>query len=283
MMVARQLPFHLRVGFGSRHVPILAMHGGMGLDHTYFRPWLDALGRDRTLIYYDHRGNGRSAANGGERGLSPAALAEDAEQLRLALRLAPLVVLAHSVGAPVAVEYARRHPCAGLVLCDPVLSLAQFGAAIERARPRFTAAQASTFAAALAGTVVDDGEFGRGWATVMPLYFHQYEESLAAEWSARIQFRARAFNGFIRDFAAAGGDVTSALEQVETPVLWIEGADDWLRSAEAAAVVERLHAGTYAVIADAGHFPFVEAGSEFLRVVTHWLASAAPVTSLPGQ
>ena len=45
------------VGQGT---PCLVMHGGLGFDHTYLHPWLDPLGDIFDLIYYDHRGNGRS-------------------------------------------------------------------------------------------------------------------------------------------------------------------------------------------------------------------------------
>ena len=36
------------------------MHGGLGLDHTYLRSGLDALGDWIQWVYYDQRGNGRS-------------------------------------------------------------------------------------------------------------------------------------------------------------------------------------------------------------------------------
>lgn len=35
--------------------PVLVMHGGLGVDHTYFRPWLDRLADRVTLVYYDHQ------------------------------------------------------------------------------------------------------------------------------------------------------------------------------------------------------------------------------------
>ena len=49
--------FYTEVGHG---VPCLVMHGGLGVDHTQFREWLDPLGDVLHLVYYDHRGNGRS-------------------------------------------------------------------------------------------------------------------------------------------------------------------------------------------------------------------------------
>jgi len=49
--------FYTEIGRG---VPILVMHGGLGVDHTQFREWLDPLGDVFHLVYYDHRGNGCS-------------------------------------------------------------------------------------------------------------------------------------------------------------------------------------------------------------------------------
>ena len=54
--------------FGSG-LPLLVMHGGPGLDHSYFRPWLDPLGAFAELIYDDHRGNGRSSSTASLAGL----------------------------------------------------------------------------------------------------------------------------------------------------------------------------------------------------------------------
>ena len=50
---------HISIGNGR---PILVMHGGLGLDHNYLRPYLDRLSRVGKVIYYDHRGNGLSTA-----------------------------------------------------------------------------------------------------------------------------------------------------------------------------------------------------------------------------
>lgn len=42
-------------------LPLLLIHGGLGLDHSYFQPWLDPLSRKLRLVYLDLRANGRSA------------------------------------------------------------------------------------------------------------------------------------------------------------------------------------------------------------------------------
>src|SRR5262249_32572516 len=44
----------------ARAPPLVTLHGGLGLDHSYLRPWLDELAVARQVVYYDQRGNGRS-------------------------------------------------------------------------------------------------------------------------------------------------------------------------------------------------------------------------------
>src|SRR5262245_57929352 len=110
------------------------MHGGMGLDHTSFRPLLDALGPDLPIIYHNHRGNGRSEGARDHACDPLSVLADDAEVLRHSLHVPKVVVLGHSIAAAIAVAYARRHPAsvAGLVLCDPAFSLGIIAASLQR-------------------------------------------------------------------------------------------------------------------------------------------------------
>ncbi len=88
--------------------PIVLMHGGLGVDHTTLlplRPCADAF----TLVFYDHRCNGRSV--GAEvPSMTWANLAADAEALRQALGFTQWAVLGHSFGGMVALEYALRYP-----------------------------------------------------------------------------------------------------------------------------------------------------------------------------
>src|SRR4051794_5275320 len=89
--------------------PLLVMHGGLGLDHAYFRPWLDALGDVSELIYYDHRGNGKSARPTDWSGVTHATWADDADALREQLGHERITLYGHSYGGFLALEYALRH------------------------------------------------------------------------------------------------------------------------------------------------------------------------------
>jgi proline iminopeptidase len=98
--------------------PVLLMHGGPSLDHWSLMPFRQCAGQF-TLIFYDHRCNGRSAG-------APVSfmtfenLTADAEALRQELGIERWAVLGHSFGGHVALEYALRYPASlsHLVLLD---------------------------------------------------------------------------------------------------------------------------------------------------------------------
>lgn len=99
--------------------PCLLMHGGLGLDHAHLHPWLDPLGDVLRLIYYDHRGNGRSERPF-QRTWPRTELTADAETLRRELGLGRIVLFDHSYGGFLAPEYALRYPgsLSHLILAD---------------------------------------------------------------------------------------------------------------------------------------------------------------------
>ena len=98
--------------------PLVLMHGGPGLDHTTLLS-LQPLADQFTLIFYDHRCNGRS--EGAEvSSMTWENLTADADALRQALGFDKWAVLGHSFGGNVALEYALRYPqsLSHLVLMD---------------------------------------------------------------------------------------------------------------------------------------------------------------------
>jgi proline iminopeptidase len=102
----------------GRGDPVVLMHGGPGADHWTMlplRPLADAF----TLVFYDHRCNGRSIGVP----LSSMTwdnLTADVDALREELGFERWTVVGHSFGGNVALEYALRYPTSvsGLVLLD---------------------------------------------------------------------------------------------------------------------------------------------------------------------
>lgn len=87
--------------------PLVLMHGGPGLDYTTLSS-LEPLADQFTLIFYDHRANGRST--GAAESMTWDNLTADADALRESLGFHQWAVLGHSFGGQVALEYVLRHP-----------------------------------------------------------------------------------------------------------------------------------------------------------------------------
>jgi pimeloyl-ACP methyl ester carboxylesterase len=105
-MSIRGISLNVKV-FGNGY-PMVLMHGGPGADlYTLmsFKPCANQF----TLVFYDHRCNGRS--EGAEvSSMTMENLTADADALRQALGFERWAVLGHSFGGNVALEYALRYP-----------------------------------------------------------------------------------------------------------------------------------------------------------------------------
>ncbi len=104
---------------GTQYVPdgpvlrekptLLLLHGGPGFDHSGFRPYFHRVADIAQVIYYDHRGHGRSDRR------PPAewtldTFADDVVRLCDALGIVKPIVLGQSFGGFVAQRYIDRHP-----------------------------------------------------------------------------------------------------------------------------------------------------------------------------
>ena len=88
---------------------LLLMHGGPGFDHSAFRPFFGRVADIAQVIYYDHRGHGRSDRRPpGEWTLDT--FADDVVRLCDALGIVKPIVLGQSFGGFVAQHYIARHP-----------------------------------------------------------------------------------------------------------------------------------------------------------------------------
>ena len=85
------------------------IHGGPGSDHTGFRAPLAPLAEKVQLVYFDHRGSGRSA-RGDVSKYTLDENVEDMEALRRHLGLGPIVSIGTSYGGIVAMAHAARFP-----------------------------------------------------------------------------------------------------------------------------------------------------------------------------
>lgn len=256
--------------------PLLILHGGLGLDHAYLRPWLDRLAGEASLIYYDHRGNGRSERPASLEGVTHATWAEDADALRAHLGHERVVVLGHSYGGFLAQELALRHGdrLAGLILCDtaPVVDyLPVVQAAVRR---RGLPEAAAAFDAAFHQPMAGDDDWRRIWMGLLPLYLHAPVEPAAlADIDARTRYSAAAWQ-YANACCLGSFNTLPRLGEICAPTLILGGAHDIITPVPQGA--ERLHAGIpgseLVVFKESGHFPFIEEPEAFTDVVRGWLS-----------
>ncbi|WP_349742498.1 alpha/beta fold hydrolase [Roseateles cavernae] len=88
---------------------LICMHGGPGFDHSAFKPGFSALADLAQIVYYDHRGHGRSDARPREEWTLDT-WADDIVRLSDALGIVKPIVLGQSFGGFVAQRYIARHP-----------------------------------------------------------------------------------------------------------------------------------------------------------------------------
>ena len=97
-------------GAAMRQKPtLLLLHGGPGYDHSGFKPVFSGLGDVAQIVYYDHRGHGRSSRCPPDQWTLDT-WADDVVRLCDALGISQPIVLGQSFGGFVAQRYIARHP-----------------------------------------------------------------------------------------------------------------------------------------------------------------------------
>jgi pimeloyl-ACP methyl ester carboxylesterase len=88
---------------------LILLHGGPGFDHSGFRPFFHRFAEIAQVVYYDHRGHGRSDRRPPQEWTLDT-FADDIVRLCDALGIEQPVVLGQSFGGFVAQRYIERHP-----------------------------------------------------------------------------------------------------------------------------------------------------------------------------
>jgi proline iminopeptidase len=255
--------FYRVVGTGW---PCLVLHGGLGLDHTYLHPWLDPLGDRLQLIYYDQRGNGRSARPPLET-LTFAQFCADAEALRSYLQHDRIALLGHSYGGFIALEYALRYPerVSHLILLDTAAALDVDDQIDEQSHSEDLVELPQD-----SPGPTTDAELQQALERIAPLYYHTFDAQRAAE----------VFQNVVGSVSAnARGaelleeyNLVARLGEIHAPALCLAGDADFLCSA---AHIETLYRGLanadLVILERCGHLPFIEQPGDFLHAVRVWL------------
>ena len=265
--------FYTHLGQGR---PMLFVHGGPGLDHTYFRPWLDPLSDQFQLIYYDQLGQGCSTRPASYVEIGIDTWADEIDALRAFLGHDRMILFGHSFGSFIAQKYALRHGnhLDGLILCATTPVLDYQDVTMMNAQMRGTAEQVQAVVKLFTEPVADDAAFRQLWMKILPLYFHPYDPRVGTAMDITTRYSAEAFNQAARNCVPTFNTL-SRLSEIAAPTLILAGRHDWIMPPTQGA--ERIHAAVpsskVVIFENSGHFPFIEEADPFVATVKDWIAS----------
>lgn len=258
--------------------PLLCVPGGPGRASSYLED-LGGLSATRTLRLLDNRATGRSELPDDRDSLQFPRLADDVEDVRVALGLDPADVLGHSAGCPVTLLHAARHPDAvrSLVLVTP--SGRPFGLPHDDLQDILARRSGEPWyadAAAAVSALADASPRMRSELEkeTRPFWYGRWDERTQAHAAgADGQMSLRANAGYAPGPSYDAESARAELTRVTARVLVVVGEYDAMTGA---AVAERfadtLPDAEVAVIAGAGHFPWVDAPEAFSSVVESFLS-----------
>jgi proline iminopeptidase len=268
--------------------PLALLHGGPGADHWSMLPLRRCADRF-TLVFYDHRGNGRS--NGAPvSSMTWENLTADADALRERLGFERWAVLGHSFGGHVALEYALRYPdsLSHLVLLDTggdsrwsrqhaLELLAERGYSpekVELVRRWFNGEFAPN-------------EMVRILMRIGGAYYHHpslrllAHELMSGGWRSKMRPEALIFAG---RHLLKGWTVMDRLGEITAPTLVMAGRHDFVFPPECQReLAAGIPGASLRIVERAGHSPDLEQPAEFMEAVSDFLSglptgSPTPIT-----
>lgn len=260
--------------------PLLLMHGGPGMDHSSLLPF-QSCADQFTLIFYDHRCNGRSEG-ADVTSMTWENLTADAEALRQTLGFDKWAVLGHSFGGMVALEYALRYPqsLSHLLLMDTCgdASWAQQNAPDILAKRGYRAAAVQGARRFFNGQLTPSEVFPTALKFARAYYYRASLLTMVRQAIAgpRVKMRPEAhIFGFSQ--LLKGWTVMDRLSEIKVPSLVLAGRHDFQFPPEHQAILaDRLPDARLEIIERAGHNAHAERSAEVIEVVKRFMAEVNP-------
>jgi proline iminopeptidase len=282
--------FYKIVGSGAE--TLVAVHGGPGNSLNSILPDLEPLAKNRTVIYYDQRGNGRSDLIKDRDKLSIAKHIADLEAVRTHFKLDKITLLGNSWGGLLISYYAAAHPdkVQRMILHSPAPPTKAF--LIEdaeeiqaRVEQRFNADQKKRFRVVSNPQTWmkanDPRAVCREFSQLLfPLYVSKPESAKllkgdvcsGSEEALRNQqvVNMQIWNS-LGDF-----NLLPSLSVVKAPVLVIHGTADPIPVEASEAWTTAMPNARLLLIKDAGHIPQIEQPEIFFKAVETFLKGSFP-------
>ncbi len=268
---------HLYFEAMGKGEPILVIHGGPGLPHDYFLPYLEELAKTNLLIFYDQRSTGKSVIPDDTIGTAHKKMIDDIEAIRKAFGISKLNILAHSWGTRLAVNYALKYPASmrSLVLSNSIAmnhdydSLQKAIADNKIYTPGFKEKKEE-----IQKRTISIMEIRMRFAFLASMYNPENVDKVKLAFPEDFGDKQRAlFRGLTSDLAAYDIDYFPKLQQIKCPVLVIHGDADAIPLAANERLASVFAKGRLVHMEKSGHFPFIEQPVEYTQVISKFVAT----------
>jgi proline iminopeptidase len=274
--------------------PLVILHGGPGLSHDYFLPYLLPLAHTNRLIFIDERGSGRSQKLANHADYTVENMVEDLEAVRQALALGKLNLLGHSYGGVVAAAYALKYQqhLSHLVLCSTFLSTKRmnetFAQIKQKLSPELRGRIDSLEKAGLYGHGKDYEKnrytpeyMEASWGDALfPYYFQNNPDPNYAP--GQLGFMSwdvyRQMWGTQGEFVISGNltsvEYMDRIAAIKTPTLIIVGDNDLCAPPLSQEIQERIPGSKLLILPKSGHLTFIDQNPTFITTIEKFLAAA---------
>ncbi len=255
---------------------ILVQCPGWGIGSEYLQQSLHPLEKNFTLVYYDTRGSGYSSRDAAVKNIDVGQMVEDLESLRKHLHLKNFILMGHSHGGYIAMNYSLKYTdrVSKLILLDTPSDMTDVGADVYRNTlqlqfdPKFSSAISGLSEMDDATT---DEAFNAAWMRALPLYFYNPDKGMKLwkEMKLPLPNRLASTGTYNTD---KNYSVINKLESLKIPTLIVVGNNDFITTPfQAAKLHESIKKSQMKVIDNCGHFPWMEQPEEFYKVVKEFL------------
>lgn len=257
---------------------IVILHGGPGMNHTYFLPHMGWLAHYYELIFYDQRACGRSSGVIDSESLTLDNYVEDLEGIRKAFNLDKMNVMGHSFGGLLAMYYGIMYPenLGSLILVDSAPASSKLNVKYMKSKEicmtdgdRITVEK----------IIQSEGFADRKSLLIEELFrisekVNFYDQSLIDSFFLKFNEKAAKNVFFInvlmrRDIV--NYDIHESLSKIECPTLIIHGDHDTVPLEAAQKIHQHIKNSHYVIFKNCGHYPFIESPAEFFRTVKDFL------------
>ena len=256
--------------------PMIVIHGGPGLDHSYLRPHLDSLQNDYQLIFFDQRGSGRSYTSESSE-ITVDRFVDDIEELRVKLRLGRVHLLGHSWGGLLAMLYANEYKThlRTLIVVNPMSPSSE----LREEENKILSSRRTSFDSTQMAEITTSNAFQNGRKEAMENLIHlgfkrefydttkleMLKISISDDYQRNNQILNR-LSGELEDY-----NHFRKLRSIYNPTLIIYGAHDPLSELAGIRIQQTIGNANYIRLRECGHFPFIEKRDDFYEMVHRFL------------